>query len=102
MFKECWGNKDKDLKLPKTGWAREESVKQGKWNWLDPEFVDIPVDKGYEKKVWFDLPEGTKGVLVKSKDKKEERVYMITKEASDKYEKKTKHDREPIGRKKFG
>jgi hypothetical protein len=93
-----WGNKDEVLKLPKTGWAREESLKAGKWNYLHPEPVDIPVDSGYEKKTRFDLPKGTKGIVVK-KDH-EERVYMITKEAGSEYKKETGHGREPLGEKK--
>ncbi len=93
-----WGNKEENIKLPKTGWAKEESLKLGKWNYLKPEIVDIPVDSGYEKKTWFDLPSGTKGLVVK-KDH-QERIYMITKNASDEYKKQTGHDREPLGDKK--
>lgn len=95
-----WGNKDKNLKLPQTGWAKQESLTVGKWNWLHPEIVDIPVDSGYEKKVWFDLPEGTKGVIVKDSQKNVERVYTVTKPASKKYIDETSHDREPLGEKK--
>jgi hypothetical protein len=92
-----WGNKDEAVKLPKTGWAKEESLQIGKWNYLHPEIVDIPVDSGYEKKVWFDFIHGTKGIVV-HKDG-QERVYMITKEASLEYRKETGHDREPPGEK---
>lgn len=94
-----WGNRDQELKLPKTGWAKEESLKKGKWGYLHPELVNIPVEDGYEKKVWFNLPEGTKGILVKKEN--EERVYIITKEATEDYKKNTKHDREPLGKKIF-
>jgi len=45
-----WGNKDDDVKLPKTGWAKEESLCEGKWNYMHPKLVDIPIDAGYEKK----------------------------------------------------
>jgi hypothetical protein len=93
-----WGNKDKNVKLPKTGWAKEESLNEGKWDYLRPEIVDIPIDQGYEKKVWFDLPEGTKGIVVKKGDNS--LVYMITKEASEEYQKQTGHNREPLGKKK--
>lgn len=93
-----WGNKDKETKLPPTGWARKESLEMGKWDYLSPELVDIPIDSGYEKKVWFDTPEGTKGLLVKKG--KEERVYMLTEEASQEYKDKTGHDREAPGSKK--
>lgn len=94
---KLWGNKDKDSKLPNTGWAREESIIEGKWNWLEPKPVDIAVLSGYEKKVWFDTPEGLKGILVKHGN--EERVYIRTQDASEEYKKETGHDREPIGEK---
>lgn len=93
-----WGNKDENLKLPKTGWAKEESIKRGKWDYLHPEIVDIPIDQGYEKKTWFDLPKGTKGLVVKKGE--DNRVYMITKEASEEYQEQTGHNREPLGEKK--
>lgn len=92
-----WGNKDENIKLPKTGWAKNESLKIGKWNYLKPEPVDIPIDSGYEKKTWFDFKDGTKGIVVKKDNN--ERVYMVTKEADDKYIKETGHNREPIGEK---
>ncbi|MFH1522853.1 MAG: hypothetical protein ABIE43_03470 [Patescibacteria group bacterium] len=95
---KLWGNKDGVIKLPRTGWTREESLKQGKWDWLKPEIVDVPIESGYEKKTWFDMPKGTKGILVKQD--KDERVYMITKEASENYKKETGHGREPVGEKR--
>jgi hypothetical protein len=90
-----WGNKNKEIKFPPTGWAREESLRDGKWAYLHPEPADIPVDSGYEKKTWFDFKNGTKGVVIERDGKK--RVYMITKEASQKYENETGHGREPLG-----
>lgn len=95
---KLWGNKDKDIRLPKTGWAREESLGEGRWDYLEPEMVDILVDSGYEKKTWFELPSGTKGAVVKRGG--EERVYIITREASKKYREETGHGREPLGKKK--
>lgn len=92
-----WGNKDEQLKLPLTGWAKEESLKAGKWDYLKPEVVDVPVDSGYEKKTWFDFKGGTKGIIVKKNGS--EKVYMITKEASEDYKNETGHNREPLGEK---
>ncbi len=93
-----WGNKDEQLKLPLTGWAKLESLNAHKWDYLKPEIVDLPVDSGYEKKTWFDLPRGVKGIMVKKGEA--QRVYMITKEADENYKKQTGHDREPIGEKR--
>lgn len=52
-----WGNKDEEIKLPKASWAKEESLREGKWNYMHPEIVDIPIDSGYEKKTWFNRPQ---------------------------------------------
>jgi hypothetical protein len=95
---KMWGNKDEEIKLPRTGWARDESLKLGKWNYLSPEPVDILVDTGYEKKACFNTPSGLQGILVKKGD--EERVYMLTEEASEEYQKETGHNREPLGEKR--
>jgi hypothetical protein len=92
-----WGNKDDNIKLPKTGWAKEESLREGKWNYMHPKLVNIPIEAGYEKKTWFNMPQGTKGVVVKRDDN--ERVYMVTKDASEEYRQQTGHDREPVGEK---
>jgi len=90
-----WGNRDKNLHLPQTGWAKTESINRGKWTHLRPKMVKIPVDKGYEKGVWFDVKsKGFQGIII-NKDKLE-RVYMITKQADKEYEKLTKHNRQPI------
>ena len=58
-----WGNRDSGLKLPKTGWVRIESLADGKWNYLKPREVLIPVFQGYEKKVWFTIDHGIRGLL---------------------------------------
>jgi len=90
-----WGNREKDIKLPKTGWAKAESIDEGKWGYLKPEFVNIPAEKGYEKGVWFDIKgKGIKGLIIE-KDK-QKRAYMVTKQADQAYLKLTHHNREPI------
>lgn len=88
-----WGNRDKNIDLPKTGWARSESLASKKWERLNPETVIIPARRGYEKKIWFNLTGGVLGILVKRPDR--EVVYMVTEEADDAYKELTKHDRMP-------
>ena len=92
-----WGNRDKTSPFPQTGWARVNSLKKGKWNYLKPEKVKIPVDRGFEKGVWFDFKAGTEGVILQ-KDQ-DRRVYMMTENASSEYLAKTKHPRMPLGEK---
>lgn len=90
-----WGNRDKELKLPKTGWAKVESLEEGKWSYLHPEYVKIAADRGFEKGKWFDIKSGGLQGIAVLKDK-EERVYMVTKPSDEEYLKLTKHDRQPV------
>lgn len=93
-----WGNRDKNAPFPQTGWAKMESIKQGKWEWLSPKPIKILVDRGVEKGVWFEFCEHqTNGILVEKDG--DERAYMITEAASEGYQAKTGHNRMPIGEK---
>ena len=90
-----WGNRNKEVKLPLTGWAKQESIDLGKWLWLQPQLIEIPVLRGCEKKEWFEVPEGAfKGLLI-NKDGRDA-AYMITMAADENYLKKLHHDRQPV------
>lgn len=91
-----WGNRDRMLKMPKTGWAKQESLQDGRWDWLAPKVVTIPSVMGYEKKKWFKTPEGIKAIKVRYHNIM--RVYMITTKASSVFMEYTGHDRMPIGK----
>lgn len=91
-----WGNRgNKESRLPRTGWCRNESLEAGKWRWLSPELVEIPADFGLEKGVWFQIVQGVQGVIVED-EREQPHVYMLTKPASHYYETMTKHDRMPM------
>ncbi len=88
-----WGNRDRLLKLPKTGWAKQESLQDGMWDWLAPKIVKIPSFMGYEKRKWFKTPDGLKAVKVRYNNIV--RVYIITTKASAVFQEYTGHDRMP-------
>lgn len=88
-----WGNREKEIPLPRTGWAREESLQQGRWDHLRLKGMMIPARQGYEKKVWFDIAGGIDGVLAEKDGIV--RAYMITLPADEAYAKRTGHDRMP-------
>ena len=90
-----WGNREKEIDFPKTGWAKQESITDGKWNYLKPEFVKIPVEQGFEKGIWFKPKTNEFQGLVVARDKIK-KVYMVTKPATQDYLKLTKHNREPV------
>ncbi len=89
-----WGNRDKAAPFPQTGWARIDSIEAGKWSHLKPRPVVIPVSYGVEKGRWFPIESGIMGVLVERKG--EERVYMLTDEATPEFLGVTKHERMPV------
>ena len=89
-----WGNREETLKLPKTGWVRTESLEAGKWDYLRPQEVVIPVFQGVEKKVWFTINHGIRGYLVRRGD--QQRVYMLTAAPTPEYLALTGHDRMPV------
>ncbi len=90
-----WGNRgNKESRLPRTGWCRNESLEAGKWRSLSPQPVEIPADFGLEKGVWFPIIQGIRGVLVND-EHDQPHVYMLTKPASEDFGTMTKHDRMP-------
>jgi len=91
-----WGNRgNKESKLPRTGWCRQESLEAGKWRWLAPEPVEIAADFGLEKGVWFHINHGLRGILVRD-EVDQPHVYMLTQSASHYYQTMTKHERMPL------
>lgn len=89
-----WGNRDKAAPFPQTGWARIDSIEAGRWSHLRPKPVVIPVSYGVEKGKWFPIESGIMGVLVERKG--EERVYMLTDQATPEFLDVTKHERMPV------
>jgi hypothetical protein len=91
-----WGNRDnKQSRLPRTGWAKLESVEAGKWANLKPELIEIPALFGLEKGIWFHIQEGMKGILVHD-EQRSPHVYMLTQPASHYYQVMTRHERMPV------
>ena len=91
-----WGSRgNKASKLPRTGWCKTESLEAGKWQWLEPQRVEILADFGLEKGVWFQVVQGIHGVVVHDEQERPH-VYMLTKPASHYYEMMTKHNRMPV------
>jgi len=89
-----WGNRDKEIRLPLTGWAKQESIDAGKWNYLKPKFIKISAEQGIEKGVKFEIDAGIQGLVVEKDG--ERHAYMVTKAATPEYLNLTHHDREPV------
>jgi hypothetical protein len=88
-----WGNRQKELRLPQTGWVRQESLDAGKWNYLQPQPVTIPVLAGVEQKVWFSIDHGIQGIMVRQAGSI--RVYMLTIPPTPAFTELTGHNRMP-------
>ncbi|MBI5077375.1 hypothetical protein HZB94_03260 [Candidatus Falkowbacteria bacterium] len=90
-----WGNREKLLRMPKTGWAKFESVQDGAWDWLAPKMVKVASAFGYEKRKWFKTPQGLRAIKVRYHNIV--RVYMLTRKASSEFVHYIGHDRMPMG-----
>lgn len=71
------------VKWPRGGWARLESVKNGRWAQFEPQPVKIPAQRFMEKDAdgqshWFDLAAGEfiQGLVAHAAG--ERRVYVVT------------------------
>ena len=91
-----WGNRERGERMPRTGWAKLESLRDGQWDWLSPKVVNIPAFTGYEKKKWFRIVGGIKAVKVRYHNII--RVYMITVKANQDFLRLTGHDRMPYAK----
>jgi hypothetical protein len=90
-----WGNRDRRSALPRSGWCRLEELEEGLWRHLHPQPVDIPAALGLERGVWFLIPEGIRGVLVRDEQGRPH-VYMLTQPASHYYQIMTRNARMPV------
>jgi hypothetical protein len=95
----AWGRrKEEPGDFPPGGWARLDSIRQGKWDRYVPRPVKIDVERFMEKdnrrnSHWFDMPASSfiQGLLVEHRG--ERRVYVVTVEPDD--EQAQIHDRWP-------
>lgn len=84
-----WGRRqDQPGSLPLGGWARLDSIRAGKWNYLNPKPVKLAIHSFMEKDKdknshWFDLQEHEflQGLFVFNQQ--EQRVYVVTTEAPE-------------------
>lgn len=90
-----WGDREGRSGLPKTGWAKIESVRDGIWNAYSPKKVLIPSYAGYEKRHWFKTPQGIQGIKVRIHNIT--RVYILTAKADRQFLRIIGHDRMPMG-----
>lgn len=90
----AWGNRDKRIQLPQTGWVRQESLVAGRWDHLHPQPVTIPVIAGLEQKVWFGIDSGIAGIVVQHAGT--QHVYMLTQAPTAAFAELTGHDRMPV------
>ncbi|MBD3330053.1 hypothetical protein GF354_00820 [Candidatus Peregrinibacteria bacterium] len=76
-----WGNK-RDMRLPRTGFCRMDSLKAGKWRWFEPEKVKVVASFAMVNGVWFQVREGISAILVSGFGKK--KCFILT-EPSTRY-----------------
>ncbi len=79
-----WGRRKTQLgQLPPGGWARLESIYEGRWDRYFPTPVKLPIVQFMEKDMegtshWYDLSPGQWIQGLVARDKHEQRVYVVT------------------------
>jgi len=95
-----WGKRNEEdaLAFPNGGWARLDSIKEGKWQRYQPRPVLLPIQSFMEKDAekvshWFNLQPGqlVQGLL--TVNNAQPRVYVVTTDTPDEYN--FIHDRWP-------
>ncbi len=97
-----WGRRkgeDEEYDVPQTGWARLQSLAEGRWNRYSPRRVKIPALCWMEKDSareshWFDMAPDTCLLGVDIKKGGKEFVYIVTKPAPPEFA--HIHDRIPL------
>lgn len=89
-----WGNKAIS-KLPRTGFCNIESLKAGKWNWLNPVPVPILASSAMVNGTWFQIKEGIQGILLESPTRSQH-VYILTTPSTHYFKTMTGADRMPV------
>lgn len=80
-----WGNRDRtDIRVPKTGWCRHESLFNGKWAEFAPLPVIIPAAYALDDGGWFKITQGIEAVIIHD-EMGDPHVYMVTEPASNWY-----------------
>jgi hypothetical protein len=90
-----WGHPRRKSKLPKTRAVAQEAIQTGVWQDVNPEFVDIPANFGWDKGVWYRIKEGIRGILVRD-ESDNPIVYILTEPASHYYQVMTRNNRMPV------
>jgi hypothetical protein len=92
-----WGNgRGQSRILPRTGWTRQASIREGRWQGIEAVTVEIPASYGLERRgVWFLIETGIQGLLVP--DERGIAVcYMVCEPASHYYRIMTGSERMPV------
>ncbi|HEY7159567.1 MAG TPA: hypothetical protein VH575_36810 [Gemmataceae bacterium] len=93
-----WGNnRGESRALPCSGWTQRETVESGGWAAFQTKTVIIPASLGLEKKVWFRIHQGERGLLVED-DRGTPRVYVICEPSTHYYQVKTRSRWMPLYR----
>jgi hypothetical protein len=88
-----WGKRrgeDAEIDVPLTGWARLQSLKEGKWNHYQPKRVRIPAVRWMEKDAqrnshWFEVPPERALLGVQIEKAARRFVYIVTRPAEAVY-----------------
>ncbi|QDU10184.1 hypothetical protein [Gimesia aquarii] len=90
-----WGNRRRDIKVPLAWNCDMATLESGAWTQYAPEPIEILATFGFEKGVWYQVPEGIRGVVIHDQHN-EPYVYLLLQPSSHYYQVMTGYDREPV------
>lgn len=90
-----WGNRRRNVKVP-LAWSCELSaIESGSWSHFSPEPVEVPATFGLERGVWYQVPQGIRGVVIHDQHD-HPYVYLLLEPASHYYQVMTGYHLEPV------
>ena len=90
-----WGNRRRDVKVPLAWSCDVATLESGAWSQYAPDPVEILATFGFEKGVWYQVPEGIRGLVIHDQ-RDQPYVYLLLEPASHYYQVMTGYDREPV------
>jgi hypothetical protein len=90
-----WGRPSRGSPLPYCRTITHEALHEGELREVQPEPVEIPASRGWDRGIWYPIKEGVQGLLVRDRDGTPI-VYVVTRESTRYYEVMTRNKRQPI------
>ncbi len=90
-----WGNRQSKVKVPLAWWCDVATLESGAWSVHSPEPVEVLATFGWERGVWYQVPQGIRGLVIHDQHK-QPYVYLLLQPSTHYYQVMTGYEREPV------